>query len=136
MKAYRTSLVWMLHMVGGLGQAAYVQFRRLLDILFGTHDTTLIDGWPIPVMLPMPEGDYYGDLTHFTLRIGRPRLPLPTIKRGAIVTMYGGIPIPDVQGSYGMVTSLSTPERDVQAALCDVLRTIAIRRAGLREVVA
>lgn len=135
MKAYSNVLsAWFLHMSWTIAKTVSVQFYHLCDLLFGVHASTLIDALPIPVMLPLPEGEYYGDLTRFTLRAGRPRLPLPTVRRGAIVRLYDGIPMPDEHGAYGMLVSLSTRELDVQAALCDVLRRIADYRAVLKEV--
>lgn len=103
------------------------QYNRLCDLLFGPFASTLTDAAPLPVMLPLPEGIYYGNITYFIHKIGRRSLPLATARVGSIVALYGGIPLGNERGS---VVSISSPETGIQAALCDVLRCIDVERAG------
>ena len=102
-------------------------YHRLCTLFFGSLTSTLTDAAPYPIMLPLPEGIYYGDITRFVHKVGRPRFPLATIRAGSIVTLYGGIPLGNGQGE---VVSISSCETNVQAALCDVLRCIDAERAG------
>jgi hypothetical protein len=101
--------------------------HHIFDLLFGPLTSTLIDAAPLPVMLPLPEGIYYGDITLFTYTMKRPRSPLATIRTGSVVTLYGGVPLGHEQGE---VVSISSRETGIQAALCDVLRCIEAERAG------
>lgn len=102
-------------------------YHRLCDPLFGPLTSTLVDAAPLPIMLPLPEGIYYGDIARFTHTMKRPRLPLATVRMGSVVTLYGGIPLGNGQGE---VISISSCETGIQAALCDVLRCIDAERAG------
>src|SRR5690348_8577322 len=87
-------------------------YHRLCDPLFGPLVSTLTDAASYPVMLPLPEGIYYGDITRFTHTMRRPRFPLATMRAGSIVKLYGGIPLGNGQGE---VVSISSPETNVQA---------------------
>lgn len=102
-------------------------YHRLCDYLFGPVTSSLVDDAPLPVMLPLPEGIYYGDITRFTHTVMRSRSPLITARTGSVVTLCGGIPLGNGQGE---VVSISSPETGIQAALCDVLRCIEAERAG------
>ena len=110
--------------------------QQCYTLLFGSATSSLVETTPYPVMLPLPEGMYYGDITRFTCKAGRPRSPLVTTMRtGSVVTLHDGIPMGNGQGA---LVSISSPETNIQAALCDVLRCIDGERAGWfpREVAA
>jgi hypothetical protein len=104
-----------------------IHYHHIFDLLFGPMTSTLIDAAPLPIMLPLPEGIYYGDIVRFTHTIRRPHSPLATIRTGSVVTLCGGIPLGHEQGE---VVSISSRETGIQAALCDVLRCIDAERAG------
>jgi hypothetical protein len=103
------------------------RYHSICDSLLGLCISTLIDAAPIPIMLPLAEGIYYGDITHFTHMMKRPHSPLATVRAGSIVTLCGGIPLGN---EHGTLVSISSRETNVQAALCDVLRCIDAERAG------
>jgi hypothetical protein len=100
------------------------------NFFLGKNEYTKVDQPPIPVVIPLPEGNYPAKVVLFSQTWKRPRWPLARYRTGATVDIEdGGIPVPG-KGENAWdcdddaFSSIGTSATTVEASIADAIRSV------------